>query len=76
MASWEEWAQQVGGKIINSAADAKFTQPYELQKLQLEALGSTGVYTEGQPQATANSGLNPTWLLIGGAVVVLLMLRD
>ena len=80
MASWEEWVQDVGGSVINAAADAKFTQPYQIQRLQMEALGEGGYYTEGQAGVKSRAGaisIEPTTLLlIGAAVVALLMLKD
>lgn len=74
--AWEQWFQDVGASVINKAADAKFTQPYEIDRLRLEALGELGPYTEGQAQTRQDAGINPTWLLIGAAVVAVLMLRD
>lgn len=79
---WFTWAQDVAGGVISKAADAKFVQPYEIEKLRLQALGDLGVYTEGQPgtrQPAQPAGLtiNPTtMLLIGGAVLAVMMLRD
>ncbi len=61
MATWEEWAQNVGGNVINSAVSAKYQQPYDIQKLRLQALGEVGIYDEGQPIAKSHTaGTNPT----------------
>lgn len=78
--AWEEWFQDVAGSVVKSAADAKFTKPYEIQKLQLQALGENGLlYNEGRP-ATASAApvFNmTTMLLIGGVVIAAaLLLRD
>lgn len=77
---WEEWFQSVGGDVIRSAADAKFRQPYEIQRLQLQALGENGLYyPEGRPAPAPAGGLvlgGSTLLLIGGAVLLLVLLRD
>ena len=77
---WEQWIQTVAGGVISVASAAKFTQPYEIDKLRLQALGSLGVYTEGQPQAVAPAGLfgmsQGALLLIGVAVVAVFALRD
>lgn len=75
---WSTWVQGVSGDLIGAAVDAKYRQPYEIQKLQLEALGSTGYYTEGQAgtKPAASGGINPTWLLVGGAVLLVFMLKD
>jgi hypothetical protein len=77
---WSTWVQDVGAGLIDKAAGAKYVQPYEIQKLQLEALGQSGYYNEGQAgtRAAAAGGMNTTMLfLIGGAVLVaVVMLKD
>lgn len=81
--SWEQWVQDVAGSVIDKAAEAKFTQPYEIDRLRLQALGDLGTYTEGQagvkPAAQAGTigGMNSgTVLLIVAAVLAVLMLKD
>lgn len=77
--SWEQWFQDVAGSVVKTAADAKFTQPYEIQRLQLQALGANGqYYPEGRPATSAAPVFNTgTLLLIGGVVLVAaLVLRD
>lgn len=81
--TWESWIQNVGGGVIDKWATATYQQPYEVQKLRIQALGEQGYYTEGQPgaaQATTQRGgfsLSPgTLLLIGGAVLAVVMLKD
>lgn len=81
MESWEDWIQDVGKTVIGAAADAKYTQPYEVQKLRLQALGEAGIYDEGQAgayrQAGGIAGMSPsTLLLIGGAVLLVVLLKD
>ncbi len=76
---WSTWVQDVGAGLIDKAAGAKYVQPYEIQKLQLEALGQAGYYNEGQAGTrAAMGGMNTTMLLlIGGAVLVaVVMLKD
>ena len=78
---WEEWFQNVAGSVIKDASTAKFTQPYEIQKLRLQALGDLGLYTEGQPQQVAQAGLfgmsQGAVLLLGlGLVVAFVAMRD
>lgn len=77
---WSTWLQGVGSNIIGAAADARFRQPYEIQRLQLEALGPGGYYTEGKPMAQspeALRGISPTVLLIGGGLLLaVFMLKD
>ncbi|WP_302172873.1 hypothetical protein [uncultured Hydrogenophaga sp.] len=77
--SWEQWFQDVAGSVVKTAADAKFTQPYEIQRLQLQALGQNGLYyPEGRPATVAGPVISSgTLLLIGGAVLVAVLLtRD
>lgn len=77
---WSEWIQNIGGNLIDKAATARFVQPYELQKLELEALGQGGYYREGQAGTSndraAGQGINPTVLLIGGVLLAFVLLRD
>lgn len=75
---WSTWFQQMSGQVIGAATEARFRQPYEIQKLQLQQLGQLGYFNEGQPiTGGAAGGINPTWLLLGGAVLVaVLLLKD
>lgn len=71
---WEEWFQNVAGSVIKDASQAKFQQPYEIQKLRLQALGELGLYNEGVPQTVAPAGafgMSQGMLLILGLGVVL-----
>lgn len=82
--SWEQWFQDVSGSVINKAAEAKFVQPYEIDKLRIQALGELGLYAEGQPgtgavqQRPGLFGLSQqaTVLLIGGGLLAFLMMKD
>lgn len=81
MATWEEWIQNVGGSLIDKAATAEYSQPYEIQRLRLEQLGQMGYYTEGQAGTLQKTGTvagipNSTLLLIGGAVVLFMFMKD
>lgn len=77
---WENWFQNVAGSVIDKAATAKYVQPYEIDRLRLQALGDLGYYTEGQPGAQAPQQQNNTqqsWLVLGGLVLVaVLVLKD
>lgn len=78
---WEEWFQNVAGSVIKDASQAKFTQPYEIQKLRLQALGDLGLYTEGVPQPAVAPGMfgmsqGALVLLALGAVVAVFALKD
>jgi hypothetical protein len=77
MATWEEWFQSQASKLV----DTKTTQPYELQRLRLEALGDMGYYTEGQAGTLRAPGTvagmtSGTLLLIGGALVLFMFMKD
>jgi hypothetical protein len=79
--AWETWFQGVAGSVINKAADAKYTQNYEIERLRLEALGDMGYYAEGQPGTIRQTGTvagipTGTLLLIGAAVVAVMLLKD
>lgn len=77
---WATWVQDVAGGVISKAADAKYVQPYEVQKLQLQALGEMGPYIEGRPGTVQQqTGINlsgSTLLLIGFGVLAVMMMRD
>ncbi len=75
---WSDSIQTWAGSLLDKWGSAQYVQPYEVQKLQLQALGQTGYYLEGQPGArTATSGINgSTLLLIGAAVVAVMLLKD
>lgn len=74
---WSSWFQQVAGNTINAATEAQFRQPYEIQKLQLQQQGPYGPYVEGQAMPGTVGGINTTWLLLGGALLVaVVLLKD
>lgn len=75
---WSSWFQSVAGGVIDKAAQNRFTQDYDIEKLKLEYLGRYGMYAEGQPMQQPQSGINLSALLIGGAVLVVavLFLKD
>lgn len=78
---WQTTIQNWGGLLVDRWSQAEYVQPYEVQKLQLQALGQTGYYAEGQPgtQPAPGGGFNITpgmVLLLGGAVLAVMMLRD
>lgn len=54
-------------------------QPYEVQKLQMQALGQLGYFNEGQAGlAVGRQGLqiSPGLLMIGGIVLLVVMMKD
>lgn len=79
--SWQEIAQDWGSKVLDAAIDYKVTQPYEIKKLQLQALGDFGYYIEGQPgtmqrTAAAPVAIPTSLLLIGAVVLLVVVLKD
>lgn len=80
MAEWSEWLQDVGKSVITAATDARFTQPYEIDKMRIQALGELGLYNEGQagakPVQQQGLVLSPTLLLLGGLVLLVVMMKD
>lgn len=78
MEDWGTWLQQVGGGLLDKWGTAEYVQPYEIQKMQLAALGNLGYYVEGRTgvirQAGAVSPVNSTLLLAGGAALLLFLL--
>lgn len=80
--SWESWIQKVGGGVVDKWASATYTQPYEVQKMRIQALGEQGYYSEGQPGAASTAQrqglqLSPMVLLLAGAAVLaVVMLKD
>jgi hypothetical protein len=76
---WGDWFQGVAGSVIDRAAQAKYVQPYEIDKLRLQALGDMGYYTEGAPvtgaqQGTAVVGISPPMIMMMAAGLVLVMM--
>jgi hypothetical protein len=77
--NWASWFQGVAGNVIGKAADAQYVRPYDIQALKLQALGSTGYYNEGQAgtSAQASAGISgTTMLMIGGALLAVVLLKD
>lgn len=67
---WSEWIQSVGSGLIDKR--------YELERLKLEQRGMDGgYYVEGQPRETAQAApsINPTILLLGAVVLVVVLMR-
>lgn len=80
---WQTTIQDWGGTLIDRWSAAEWVQPYEVQRLHLQALGTAGMYQEGQPNMRHTGGANrgltitPDFLLLGGAVaIVFLLMRD
>lgn len=75
---WGDWFQQQAGSVLDKYATAQFTQPYEIQRMQLQAMGQGGYYTEGQPGMLGSGTIagmpTSTVLLLGGAALLAIML--
>lgn len=72
--NWAAWFQQIGGQVIGAAANAQYTQPYEIQKMRIQSLGERGYYTEGKPGIQqATTGISPL-MLMGGALLLVVLL--
>lgn len=73
--SWDTWFQSVGSNIADKWSSSQWVQPYEIQKMQMSAMGQLGPYREGQAGITANRQgvtISPM-LLIMGAVLLFAM---
>lgn len=79
MADWSDWVQDVSKNVISLAANAKYQQPYEVEKMRLQALSDSGMlYQEGQPAQYPVQGTIPAnWLVLGGLVILaVVLLKD
>ncbi len=79
---WSGWVQGVLGGVVDKYAQSQWVQPYETERMRLQALGQPGYgyYTEGQRQAMATPGTvggisTGTLLLIGGVLAVVMILK-
>lgn len=71
---WSQWAQQIGGLVIDRASAAKYVHPYALRQQRIQAMGEGGLmYEAGKPAQTAGPDTQ-TMLIVGGAVLVLVLL--
>ena len=78
---WESWVQNIGGSLIKTVAQAKYSAPVELQKMQMQAYGPYGQpYYEGQPNRNEGGalglGIPTSWILIGGVVLAVVLLKN
>lgn len=79
--SWESWFQGAASTALDKYTSATWVQPYELQKLKIQALGELGAYQEGTPSGPSQNGtiggISPGVLLLGGAALLaVLLLKD
>lgn len=84
MADWSDWIQDVGKTAITSAVEAQYKQPFELQKMQLQAFGPFGQpYTEGSAQGPQSSAPVPQtlfgfpmWMVVVGGIAAIVMIEN
>ena len=75
--------QGIGEKLVSGYVDYKVTWPAKIQEQQIQRLGDLGYYAEGQPGflgaapgQPAGFGLPASVLLLGGAVLLFVLLKD
>lgn len=79
---WQTTAQNWGSLLIDRWSQAEYLQPYEVQKLRIQALGERGYYEEGQQgafQPINHQGgvtITPTMLMLGGVALIFVMMQD
>lgn len=82
---WSEWIQDVGKSTINSVVEAQYKQPFELQKMQLQALGPFGqLYSEGSAQGVQSAQAPqqamlfgfPMWMVVVGGIAAIVMIEN
>lgn len=81
MESWSDMLQDVGKLWATSAIQQRYTQPFEIQKMQLAAFGPMGQpYVEGQAgmggSPVVQAAIPTSWLLIGGIVALVVFMGD
>jgi len=80
MEGWSDMLQDVGKLWATSAIQSRYTQPFEIQKMQMQAYGPYGQpYVEGQasgPVVQASASIPQSWLLIGGAIALFMLMGD
>lgn len=81
---FQDWMQQVAGSVIETKMQAQYVQPFEIEKMKLQAYGPYGQpYLEGIANSAPGQVLAaqivpgvPNWVLIGGAVLAVVLLGD
>lgn len=79
MATWEETIQDWGSRVLDAGIAFGVTNPYEVKKLKLQALGDFGFYEEGKPGVSGRQSslvVPPGLLLLGGAALLIFLLKD
>ena len=81
--AWEDWIQGASNTLLGAYVQdraAKRDASAELAKLQLQALGPGGYYTEGRAGTVAQAGgglvLSPGLLLLAGGVLLVVLMRE
>lgn len=79
MATWTETIQDWGSTVLQGVVDKEYRQEFELDRMKIQALGDMGYYDEGQAGAymrAPGAGVSPGLLLLGGAVLLVFLLKD
>lgn len=72
---WGKWLQGLGTTVIGAYTSAQYVQPYEIQKMQIQALGDKGYYTEGKPGVSLPpSGISPLMVMAGAGLLLVAVL--
>ena len=79
--SFQDFAQKAASSYINSRVEREYKAPTEIAKLELMQRGVNGApYLEGQPNSVAPqrmiAGIPASWLLIGGVVVLVVLMKE
>ncbi|MCK9991399.1 MAG: hypothetical protein RugAbin2_02413 [Rugosibacter sp.] len=78
--SWGDWVQDIGKTLVKGYADYKVYLPAQQATQEINQLGEAGYYNAGQrgtSQASSGriAGVPTAWLLLGGLVVVVLLIK-
>lgn len=77
--SLQNAAQDMAKLYVDRKTSASYQQPYEVQKMRLQAYDPfNGFYQEGQQTITGGvaGGINPTWLLVGGIILAVVLVKS
>jgi hypothetical protein len=83
LGNWSGTLQDIAKGAVSGFTDYKFRQPFELDKLRIQAYSDNGYYREGAPglvrPPNGGTGLQITsgmLLLAGAAVLAVVLLKD
>lgn len=89
---WTDWLQNAGSSLLATGTDIYKTKTQtnaqiqianaanltQLQGLQMQMqYGANGLpYVEGRPNMSGATGIPPMWLLIGGVVLAVVLVKN